>query len=445
MNKDIESITDTRKKVVITFTAEEVAKEEKKVLSTFVNQARIPGFRKGKAPLPMIRKKFAKDISGELERNIGSAAYEAISKDEESKLYRLLNINIEKVDIETGAEAVLEYDIVPSFELPKFSEFSYEAGSSEATEEDIEKAIEHMRSQRADFQVVERAAVKGDYVKCSYEGKIGDQLVSELVSDKPIYGTQASTWEEAGSEDGPRIQAIADGVVGMSTGDKKEIVMSYPADFEVEALAGKDVTYSVEVTEIRAKVLPELDDEFFKSIQVESLEALKEKTATEMKQQREYSNKVKARRKISDEIRNAIDFELPLSGVEDQRDAYLHELMERKMREGSTQEQLEEQKDELVAEATEVAKSRLKLSLILDRIGEVEKIQADKNDFNSAIMQEAYMNRIQPEKLVKELSKDRARIAQLRNDIIRSKALDFVLEQATKIEATEPEVASAEA
>jgi trigger factor len=221
--------------------------------------------------------------------------------------------------------------------------------------------------------------------------------------------------------------------------------MSYPADFEVEALAGKDVTYSVEVTEIRAKVLPELDDEFFKSIQVESLEALKEKTATEMKQQREYSNKVKARRKISDEIRNAIDFELPLSGVEDQRDAYLHELMERKMREGSTQEQLEEQKDELVAEATEVAKSRLKLSLILDRIGEVEKIQADKNDFNSAIMQEAYMNRIQPEKLVKELSKDRARIAQLRNDIIRSKALDFVLEQATKIEATEPEVASAEA
>lgn len=435
MNKDIESVTETRKKVVVSFDAEEVAKEEKKILSNFTNRASIPGFRKGKAPVAMIRKRFSKDITTELERGISSKAYEELSSDESIDLYRILDIEVENLSVKDGAKISLEIDTVPTFELPSYSEFSYEKEEAEPTEEELEKAIEHMRTQRADFQIVERSAEKGDYVKCSYEGKLDGKLVAEIVTDKPIYGTQETTWEEAGSEDAPRIQAVADALVGMKTGDEGQATMSYPEDFEVEALAGKEVVYTIKVSEVRAKVLPELNEEFFKTLEVNSLDELKEKTRTEMKGQKEYSSKMKIRRKVSDDFAAAVDFELPLSGVEEIRDVHIQQIMEKKMREGLTQEDLEKDKEALIQEATEAAKSRLKLTLLLDKVAQKEEIQAEKDDFNNAIMQEAYMSQTQPEKLIKELSKDRNRLAQLRGDIIRSKALDHIIDHATAIEA----------
>ena len=199
MNKEIETITETRKKVLFTFEVEDVAKEEKKVLSSFTAKASIPGFRKGKAPVAMLRKKYAKDITQELERVVTSKAYEQLQQDKSLNLYRLLDLKIEKVSPLEGAEISLEVDVVPEFELPNFSEFSYEKSESEPTDEELEQAIEHLRTQRADFQVVERAAEKGDYVQCSYTGMIGDELVSDRVADKPIYGSQETSWEEAGS------------------------------------------------------------------------------------------------------------------------------------------------------------------------------------------------------------------------------------------------------
>lgn len=442
MNKEIETITETRKKVLFTFEVEDVAKEEKKVLSSFTAKASIPGFRKGKAPVAMLRKKYAKDITQELERVVTSKAYEQLQQDKSLNLYRLLDLKIEKVSPLEGAEISLEVDVVPEFELPNFSEFSYEKSESEPTDEELEQAIEHLRTQRADFQVVERAAEKGDYVQCSYTGKIGDELVSDRVADKPIYGSQETSWEEAGSEDG-RISAISEAIVGMKSGDSKEVSMNYPSDFEVEALQEMEVLYSLEVSEIRAKVLPELNDEFFKSLEVESLEALKIKTREQMKSQRDYSNKMQIRKKVSEDFTASVDFELPLSGIEDQRDAHLHETMERRMSQGASQEDLEEQKETLIAESTEVAKDRLKLTLMLDKVAFSNKVQAEKEDFNNAIMQEAYMNQTEPNKLIKELSKDRDRVEQLRGDIIRSKALDLIIEQATVIEAAQPEAVEA--
>ena len=85
---------------------------------------------------------------------------------------------------------------------------------------------------------MERASEKGDYVKCSYEGTLDGKPVAELLPEKPMFGKQANTWEEAGNQTGMGVDAISDGVIGVSAGDKKEITASFPKDFEVEVLAG---------------------------------------------------------------------------------------------------------------------------------------------------------------------------------------------------------------
>ena len=198
----------------------------------------------------------------------------------------------------------------------------------------------------------------------------------------------------------------------------------------------------MEVSEVRAMELPEFDEELLKSLQVETVEELKEKTKGELKGQKEYSSRMQIRQKLSQEFCDAITMQLPLSGLEANRENFLKTLMERKMQEGETQESLEEKKDELVAEASALAEKELKTQLVLDKISTEEKITAEQEDFNRAIMQQAYMSRTQPDKLIKELTKNKDQLNQLRLDIIRSKALDHIVENATAINKEEVTAAS---
>ena len=131
---------------------------------------------------------------------------------------------------------------------------------TEASDEEVAKMLDQILSQRAGHNVAEKAAEKGDYVQCAYEGKIDTEIVADLVPEAPMYGTQANTWEEAGSEDAPGVRAIVDGLVGMKAGETKEVTMEFPQDFKPEVLAGKTVVYSVEAKEVREKVMPKMDD-----------------------------------------------------------------------------------------------------------------------------------------------------------------------------------------
>ena len=138
-------------------------------------------------------------------------------------------------------------------------------------------------------QVVEKAAEKGDYVRCSYEGTIEGQAIAELAPDAPMYGKQSKTWEEAGSEDAPGVRAVIDGLVGMSAGEE-EVEMEFSSDFQVAALAGHSAKYSLEVEEVREKILPELDEAFFKSMQVKDEAELRSQIAQNISQQKTQKN-----------------------------------------------------------------------------------------------------------------------------------------------------------
>ena len=132
-------------------------------------------------------------------------------------------VDLKEVELASGADVEIEFtvDVVPEFEVPVYEGLSVTNEPTDASDEEVDKMLNQILSQRAEYNVVEKAAEKGDYVRCSYEGKIGDELVSDLVPDAPMYGTQATTWEEAGSEDAPGVRAVVDGLVGMQAGDEK--------------------------------------------------------------------------------------------------------------------------------------------------------------------------------------------------------------------------------
>lgn len=437
MKTDLKDISATRKAITVTVTSEEVSVHEAKLLKEFKQQAKIPGFRAGKAPDSMVLSRFAKDIKQELKQRVVSQAHQEGVAVADFEVFNL--VDMDDGEIVSGQEATITFtvDVVPDFELPVYEGLKVKEASSEASEEEVTKTLDQLLGQRAEFNVTDKAAEKGDYVQCGYEGKIGEELVADLVPDAKMYGSQETTWEEAGSEDAPGVRAIIDGLVGMKAGDTKEVTMEYPEDFKPEVLAGKTAVYSLKAKEVREKVMPEMDEAFFTSLQVKDKAELLERLAENITNQKKQQNSNAERQQITEELLNCVDFPVPQSGIDSETDSVLRDFMQRNMQQGVSKDDLEKHKESLHDGASKAAHDRIKSRLILTKIAEKEKIQVENEDFSRMIMMEAQQSGQNPEKLVKELRKDQNRINNMRREIILGKTMDLLLEKAER-EPLEP-------
>lgn len=429
MKIDLQDLTDTRKTLAVTLESSEIEAEEKTLLAHFSNQAKIPGFRPGKAPLAMVKKRFAKEVQSELNSRILSKAYQEGSK--ESKVELINVIDVDQKDIVVGQDATFTFtiDVKPTFELPQYKGLEITAISDEVEDKDVDDLIENIRAERADFQPVEREAQKTDYVKFSHEGKIDGKEISEIVADKPVFSKMPQTWEEVGSENG-LIPGLSAQLEGLKTGDKKDIEVEFPADFHVEALREKKAVYSIEVLEVRERTLPALDEEFFKAQQVKDLDELKERVSTFIKNRKAQEKRDDLRRQAGEQLLAAVDFPLPESLVANETEGALRQLVSSNARNGVTEEQLEERKEELHASAVKTANERVKMQFLLGDIAAKEEISLSDEDMSRYIMGYAQQTGKKPDAVVKELRKDQNRLRQIQQSLLFDKALEFLVDQA---------------
>lgn len=432
MNIEIKDVSETRKALVVSFDQAEVAAEHKAVTGEVSKAARIPGFRPGKAPANIVTKRYAKEINEEFKQKIVSKAYrDGIA---ESKLDVLQVTGIEEGTIEAdqAASITITVDLNPTFELPDYNGLSTTVASAEPTEAEVDTAIEALRAERAEFNVAERPSTKGDYIKLAYTGSIDSQPILELVPDKQIYGSVPQTWEEVEGENEGLIPGLSQALAGLSTGDKKDVEVTFPAEFAAApALAGKTAVYAVEIQEIRERVLPPMDEAFFKSQQVEDFEALKAKVQNDLKLRKNYENRQSQRNQVVEALSSKVDFVLPESVIEAETQTVLRRFMEENMRRGATAEQFESNKQELVESARKAATTRVKTQFILAKIAEKEDLKVTEQDIDSFIYREAMMSNTTPDALVKKLSKDREQLRAIQQSIIFDKALDLVVTKAT--------------
>ena len=441
MKTDVQDINPTRKTISITASSEEVSEQEAKLINDFQRQAKIPGFRPGKAPKNMVRQRFAKDIQQELKQRVVSQAHQEGVAGAEFEVFNIVELDEGEVKGGQGATITFTVDVIPEFEVPAYEGLKVTSTPTEASDEEVAKMLEQILGQRAEYNVAEKAAEKGDYVQCTYEGKIDTEIVADLVPEAPMFGSQANTWEEAGNEDSPGVRAIVDGLVGMKAGETKEVTMEFPEDFKPEALAGKTVVYSVEAKEVREKVIPEMDDAFFESMQVKDENELRAKISENIENQKKQQNANGERQQITEELVKSVDFPIPESGVESETEAVLRDFMQRNMQQGVSAEEFEKHKESLHEGASKAAHDRFKSRLILTKIAEKEKIKVENEDFSRMIMMEAQQAGKNPDKLVKELQKDQNRVNQMRRDIILGKTMDLLAEKADR-EIVEPVEAS---
>ncbi len=428
MNTNIENINDTRKKVSVQFDASEVAQENEKVINEFVKNAQIAGFRAGKAPKDRVVKQYKKAIADQLERALTSKAIDALNGVKEFDIYAV--VDIKKDEADGGVSLTFTADAYPEVKLPESYDTKVELESTAVTDEEIERAIEYYRSQRAKYDEVDREIKKGDFVRLAYTGTIDGTSVQELAPEFPAFADQKATWEEAGNAEAPGIQGVVQGILGMKKGEKKTVTHEFPKELPNEKIAGKTANYEVEIIEIREKVLPELNEEFFKLFEADSLDALKEKIKASIENEKKSNNEVLKRQFAVEQLMEKCEFPLPETAVEDERQAILEEMMMRIMSSGASREDIEKNKESLYESAGEEAKQRAKMRVFLNRVAVANKLKVENEDMSRMLWQEAMRTRVKPEDLIKDLKKNPERANRLRSDALLQKAINFIAEKA---------------
>jgi len=428
MKTDIEKISDTRRKITFSFDAKQIAEENEKVVKEFVRSAKISGFRPGKAPVNMVERLYAGAIKDQLERALTGKAVDELNTTKEFDVYAVADLD--KKDEGGEMKLIFTADIYPEVKLPKSLAAKIELEPTAVSDEEIDRAIEFYRNQRAKYNEVDREIKQGDFVRLAYKGTIDGASVQELAPEMPLYADQKSTWEEAGNKEAPGIQGVVQGILGMKKGEKKTVEHAFPKDVKNDKLAGKTAQYEVEIFDIREKVMPELDAEFFKSFDVDSLEKLREKISGEIESEKKSNNEVMKRQLAVEQLMEKCDFPLPETAVEDERQSILEEMMMRFMSQGASREDIEKNKEALFDSAGKEAEGRAKMRIFLNRVAKANDLKVDNDDMGRMLWQEAMRTRTKPEELVKQIRKDRARANRLRSDALLQKAINFIAEKA---------------
>lgn len=370
MDIKIEDINATRKAATVTVPASVIEEQQNKLIGDFAAHARVAGFRPGKAPASIVRQKFGKEIASELAEAVRREAFSAVREDKNIDLYALADVNEPEIVAGQPVEIRFEIDVVPAFEIPEYKGIEVSKSDLDVSEDEINEMIKNLRSQRAEFNKVEKAAEKGDYVKLSYEAKIDGKPLAEVAPDAALYGKQTNTWEEAGADEtfGATVKEIVSALVGMKAGDKREITATFPEDFSAESLRGKTAVYSVEIAEVRERVLPELNEEFFKSLHVKDEEDLRKQVREGLETRKKNTATSKKREELINALNEKVDFELPETAVERESYNIFVEFANMQLRQGVKAEDIEAQRDELMKNTKEAAKTRVKTQLLLRAI-----------------------------------------------------------------------------
>lgn len=433
MNVVVEPLPNCLATLRVEVEAERVNAAREEVLKGFTQQAKLPGFRSGKAPRAVIERKFKKQIHDELqERLLRETAREAI----QSKGLRVLQIasvdelNIPEIDGPMSFTATLVTH--PEFELPAYKALPVQAPSTEVSEEEIDQSIGQLRDQAADFQDIteDRPAQMEDFVVVDYTGTIDGRPVHELFpkAGKPLTAN-SDFWIKMTEE--AFFPGFCAQIVGARIGEKREFDIDVPADFPVEGLGGQKIHYAVELKGIKTKLLPELDDAFASTVaKGKTLAELREMARDELGRQKKDQAEGAKRAEIMRALLSQVECELPQNLVRAKTQSLLNDIVRENQARGIAEDVLKQNEKEIVGAASANAREQLKGTFVLLRIAEKEGLKVAREELFGRVAALAEKYQMTFDKMLKELEK-RGALDQIQEELLTGKVLDFLVANAS--------------
>jgi trigger factor len=434
LNVTVENLAPCKKLLRVEVDAKAVDEAFDSTTKEFQKEAALPGFRPGKAPRALVLKKYAADIKAEVKRKlIGDAYRQAV---DEKKITVVGHPDIEEIQFGPGQalQFAATIETAPEFQLPDYKGLPAQREAKSVTDADVERALNLLAQQHVKFETVTRELRLGDIAVVNYTGTCDGKLIIEIVPTAKGLAEQKNFWVEVGAE--TFLPGFAEQLVGAKAGEKRAVTTDFPADFATQELAGRKGVFEVELVEVKEKALPPVDDAFAKKYGAENLDKLREGVRRDLENELKYSQTKAIRGQIVRGLLDRVNFDLPEAVVAHETRNVVYDIVRENSQRGVARDVIEKQKDEIYSAATRSAKERVKLSFLIQRIAEQEKIAVSQEDVLRRAQTLAAMYQIPPEKFLKDLQK-RNGVMELYDQVAHEKVLAF-LEQNARIEDVSP-------
>ncbi|HZA19752.1 MAG TPA: trigger factor [Actinomycetota bacterium] len=414
-----ERIEKDRVKLRVEVTEEDLKPAIAEVYRELANEMKVPGFRKGKVPRQIIDSRVGPEFvrSEALKEALPDFYREALKQEE---LEAITAPDIEVVEFSKGSPIVFEatVDIRPEVVVPDLGSIEVEAPDAAVTDEDIDEQMERLRDRFAELETVGREARRGDFVLIDLKGYEGDQLVDGASAPDYLY--------EVGSRTGPpKLDEELEG-------NRPGAILKFNDSIPEGELAGRELSFTVLVKEVKAKKLPVLDDEFAKTVgEFDSLEELREDLRERLVDVKRQMVEEEIRTRVLEALIDAADLDPPEKLVEAEFDHRLHHLEEDLGRAGMSIAQYaqaaEQTELELRADLRRSVSRSVVAELLLEQIAREAEIEVTEEDLGRDIAVAAARSGQDPSEVAKQLAES-GRLGSVAADIMRRKALDYVVE-----------------
>lgn len=407
--------------------AETVKNHRQRILGKYAAQVKLPGFRPGKTPVALVAKKFSKEI----EEEVIGVLTEALHKNIFEKYPKIKIINFSTptyLPAEDGTYAVnVELTVVNEFTLPEYKGIEVSTPKLEVTDQMVDDEIIKYARSATDFTKVERPIEMNDVAVVDFSTECEGKPVAE-VAGKPVGFLEGRTDQWMPIAPDSFIPGLAEALVGLNSGEKKDVTITLPEDFPFPELHGKEITFHLEIKEIKTKENPVLSDELAnKLVEGSSLDELRNVVRINMEAtQKNTINELKADQ-ITEKLADKLDFTVPAAVIDSESHGILQRKLQAMLQSGKMWK--EEEMDGMREEAKIEAERNLKVYFMIQDVARAENITVTEREMIQRINQLAQEARKEVKAYVRELQKS-GQIDSIRTSILTAKTIDFLVENS---------------
>jgi trigger factor len=421
----------TKREIEVEIPVADVNRQTESLIQKYQKVARIPGFRRGHVPASIIRQRFSEEIKTDMVEALIPRFFR--QEAERLSLHPVSQPRVTDLHLHDGEPLRFKaaFEVLPEIKLEGYKELRADKPEIAVSEEDVEKALADLRERHATFNPVEgRALADGDFAQVSLDGhpKSGEAKSGEGKAEgQPVHMDEVLV-EIAGPTTMPE---FTEHLRGTNPGDERTFDVNYPEDTQDKRLAGKTFSYTVKVQAIKQKSLPELNDEFAKTLgEFQAVDDVRKAIREQMEAERKHEAQHAAKEKLVGELIQRNDFEVPESLIEQQIDIRIERGLRALAAQGLTSEQMKKMDlNRLRVGQHDQAVHDVKAALLLERVAEEENIQVSDDEFNRELEALARQSKQTSEAVRARLTQDGG-LDRIRTRIRNEKTLDFLYHQS---------------
>lgn len=415
MKTSLETLDGLKRSLTVELPIEIFRQKTDAILRKMASQVNIDGFRKGKVPLSILRQKFGDHAGSDAVNEIvNDTLVDALS---DAKVTPAARPSITKIDSKDVNEFsyTVEFEVFPEIKVGDFSKLEIEQIEVEITEEDEQRTLQGLIDQSTEYKSVKRKSKEGDQVTIDFKG---------IIDGKAFEGGEAKDFKMVLGK-GSMIKGFEAGLTDVAAGKSTTLELTFPENYHAPQLAGKDVTFEIDVKEVGSPKAPKLDKDFAQKFGEKDMDALKDSMKEQMRV--EIDNRLAGQNKdtLFNALLDANDFTVPQASIDNEAQSLMQEMQERLQQQGMPM-----QDDMPASTFNPEAERRVKLGLLVNQISSDNKFNASKEQIDEKLQEMAQQYGENAQQMLDYYNGDPSRLATIELLVVEKMVQDLILESA---------------